>query len=201
MLKETVESAGGSSKLSSPHLFEFVVARGAKTLQPIDRAVDGHFAQFDEALVGLEIGVQDYSGNVFGTMDHRRRRQCPHPVQLGVKTDQTRNVGFTVLERIYVALGGFLDEIPVEDLPAALLVKQPLGAELTSVVQPIRNSARQAADSCSGERGERGNDGGVHRCSPQPAAESGSDDYRPDYYYDADDRGPSEIRRELRCPD
>ena len=23
----------------------------------------------------------------------------------------------------------------------------------------------------------------------------------PDYYYDADDRGPSEISRELRCPD
>ena len=38
------------------------------------------------------------------------------------------NVGFIVLERINIALGGFRDEIPVEDLPAALLVKQPLGA-------------------------------------------------------------------------
>jgi hypothetical protein len=46
------------------------------------------------------------------------------------------------------------------------------------VVQPIRNSARQATDSRSGEGGERGDDGGVHGCSPQPAAESGSDDYR-----------------------
>jgi hypothetical protein len=24
---------------------------------------------------------------------------------------------------------------------------------------------------------------------------------QPNYYYDADDRGPSEISRELRCPD
>jgi hypothetical protein len=63
-----------------------------------------------------------------------------------------------VLERIYVAFGGFLDEIPVEDLPAALLVMQPLGADLASVIQPVRNSARQAADSCSGEGGERGDD-------------------------------------------
>src|ERR1700726_4313095 len=74
-----------------------------------------------------------------------------------------------MLERIYVALGGFLDEIAVKDLPAALLVKQPLGADLTSVVQPVRNSARQATDGCSGQGGERGDDGGIHRCSPQPA--------------------------------
>jgi len=83
-----------------------------------------------------------------------------------------------VLKRIYVALGGFLDEIPVKELPAGLLVKNPLGADLTPVVQPIRNCTRQAADSCSGDGGECGDDGGVHRCSPQPAAESGSDDYR-----------------------
>jgi hypothetical protein len=45
------------------------------------------------------------------------------------------------------------------------------------VVQPSRNSARQAADSCSGEGGERRDDRDVHRCNPQPAAESGSDIY------------------------
>jgi hypothetical protein len=49
-----------------------------------------------------------------------------------------------VLERIDVAFGGFLDEIPVEGLPAGLLVKNPLDADLASVVQPIRSSARQA---------------------------------------------------------
>ena len=48
--------------MSSPHLIEFVAARGAEALQQIDRAVDGHFAQFDEALVRLQIGVQDFSG-------------------------------------------------------------------------------------------------------------------------------------------
>ena len=154
------------------------MARVAEALQQIYRAIDGHFAQFDEVLVRLQICVQDFSGDVFGTMDHRLLRQGPHPAQLGVKTDQTRNVGFTVLECIYVALGGLLDEIPVEDLPAALLVKQPLGAELTSVVQPVRNSACQATDSCSGEGGERGNDGGVHRCYLKPVAKSGSDNYR-----------------------
>src|SRR5277367_2041496 len=89
-----------------------------------------------------------------------------------------------------VTLGGLLDEIPGQDLPAALFMKNPLGADLASVVQPTRNSAGQAADNRSGEGGERGDDGDVHRCSPQPAAESGSDDYRPDYDYGADDRDP-----------
>ena len=125
----------------------------------------------------------------------------PHAAQLGVKTDQAGNVGLVVLERINVALGGFLDEIPVKRLPAALLVKDPLGANLASVVQPGRHSARQAADSCSGEGRERGDDGGVHRLNPQPAAESGTNDFRTDYDCDADDRGPSDISRELRCPD
>jgi hypothetical protein len=114
-----------------------------------------------------------------------------------------------VLERIDVAFGGFLDEIPVEGLPAGLLVKDPLNADLASVVQPIRSFARQVADSCSGERGD---DGRVHRCSPQPAQNPAVMTARTDYYYyhyyyyyyyyyDADVRGPSEISRELRCPD
>ena len=60
-----------SSKLYWPHFLEFVVARVAEASQQIDRAIDGHFAQFDEALVRLQIGVQDFSGNIFGTMDHR----------------------------------------------------------------------------------------------------------------------------------
>ena len=58
-------------KIAWPHFLEFVVARVAEALQQIDRAVDGHFAQFDEALVRLQIGVQDFSGDVFGTVDHR----------------------------------------------------------------------------------------------------------------------------------
>jgi len=39
-----------------PHVLEFVVARVAEAVYQIDRAVDGHFAQFDEALVRLQIG-------------------------------------------------------------------------------------------------------------------------------------------------
>ena len=181
-----------------PHFLEFVVTRVAEASQQIDRAVDSHLAQLDKA---LQIGVEDFSGNVLGTMDHHLWRQRPHAAQLRVKTDQTGNVGFIVLERINVALGGFLDEIPVEALPAGLLVKNPLDADLASVVQPSRNSARQAADGCSGQGGERGDDGDVHRCNPKPAAESGSDDRRASATYDADDRGSSEISRELRCPD
>jgi hypothetical protein len=83
-------------------------------------------------------------------VDHRLWRHGPHPAQLDVKTDQTRDVSFAVLQRVNVTLGGLLDEIPVEDLPAALLVMQPLGADLASVVQPIRDSAGQAADGCPG---------------------------------------------------
>jgi hypothetical protein len=66
-------------------------------------------------------------------------------------------------------------------------VMQPLGADLASVVQPIRNSTCQAANSCSGQSGERGDDGRVQRLHF--------------YYGDAGGRGPSEISRELRCPD
>ena len=68
-----------------------------------------------------------------------------------------------MLERVNVTFGRFFDEISVEDLAAALFVEQPLGTKLTTVIQPIRNPARQTADSCSGEGRERGDDGGVHR--------------------------------------
>src|SRR5712692_9343750 len=61
---------GGSSKLPGLHFLEFVAAHGAEALQQIDCAVACHFAQFDEAPVRLQIGVQDFSGNVFGAVDH-----------------------------------------------------------------------------------------------------------------------------------
>ena len=51
-----------------PHFLEFVAARVAEVSQHIDRSIDGHFAQFDEALVGLQIGVQDFSDNIVGTL-------------------------------------------------------------------------------------------------------------------------------------
>jgi hypothetical protein len=81
--------------------------------------------------------------------------------------------------------------------------RQPLAeftqrVDLNSVVQPIRNSARQAANSRSGEAGERGDEGGVYRCSPQPGAEPAVMIIEPNYHCDADDRVPSEISRELR---
>jgi hypothetical protein len=58
-------------KVLSQHFLDFVAARVAEALQQIYRALGGHFAQFDEALVRLQIGVQDFSGDVFGTMDPR----------------------------------------------------------------------------------------------------------------------------------
>jgi hypothetical protein len=52
-------------------------------------------------------------------------------------------------------LEAILDKILVEDLPAILLMIEPLGAELAAMVDPICNAARQAADGCSGQGGER----------------------------------------------
>jgi hypothetical protein len=63
--------AGRSSKMYWPHLLEFVAAGVTEVSQQINRAVDDHFAQFDEALVGLQIGVQDFSDNIVGALDHR----------------------------------------------------------------------------------------------------------------------------------
>ena len=105
-------------------------------------------------------------GDVFGAMDHLLRRHRPHRAQLRIETDQAGNVGFIVLERIDVAFGGVFDEIPVKGLPPALFVKDPLDADLASVVQPSRNSARQAADSSSGEGGERRDDRDVPGATP-----------------------------------
>jgi hypothetical protein len=42
-----------------------------------------------------------------------------------------------VLERIDIALGSFLDEIAVQDLPAVLFVLDPLGSNLDSMAQPV----------------------------------------------------------------
>jgi hypothetical protein len=52
-----------------------------------------------------------------------------------------------VLKRINVALRRFVDKIPIEHLPAGLLVPEPLSADLDSVDQPIRNDACQSANS------------------------------------------------------
>ena len=143
--------SGATLKLSRLHVVKFIVAGRAEAAQQINTAIDSHFPQFEKAFLWLQIGIQNFACDCLSVVNYLRRRQNPHPAQLRIKTDQTGNVRFIVLERINVALGGFLDEIPVEDLPAALLVKQPLGADLTSVVEPVRYSARQAADSCSGQ--------------------------------------------------
>ena len=58
--------------MSSPHLIKFVVARSTEALQQIDRAVDGHFPQLDEALIRLQVGIEDLSGDFVGTLDYRR---------------------------------------------------------------------------------------------------------------------------------
>jgi hypothetical protein len=44
-----------------------------------------------------------------------------------------------VLERADLAFRCFVDEISIENMPAVLFVRQPLGANLASVIQPIRD--------------------------------------------------------------
>src|SRR5271170_6433125 len=41
-------------ELLAAKVFEFLAACRAEAMQQIDRAIDGHFAQFDEVLVRLE---------------------------------------------------------------------------------------------------------------------------------------------------
>src|SRR5882724_1964076 len=77
-----IEVAGKISKLYWPHPLEFVAAHFAEAPQQIDRAIDGHFAQFDEALVRLQIGIQNFSDNVVGVLDHLLRGHRPHRAQL-----------------------------------------------------------------------------------------------------------------------
>jgi hypothetical protein len=120
-------------------------------------------------------------------MDHSLSRLSPHPARLGVKTNQTGNVRFSVLGRMNVGLGGLLDEIPVKDLPAVLLVKKPLGADLTSGYSCTGGPASAEMIEAS--------IGAVHKHLQKPAMTITGPDY------DADDRGPSAISRELRCPD
>jgi hypothetical protein len=60
-------------ELGSPHLLKFVAACHAELLQQVDRTIDCHVAQFDKAVVRLQIGIQDFSGYVFGMVHHRFR--------------------------------------------------------------------------------------------------------------------------------
>jgi hypothetical protein len=99
-------------------------------------------------------------------MHDRPGGQNPHPAELCVETDETGNVGLIVLERIYMALRGFLDEIPVEDLPAVLLVLKLLGTNLASMIQPIRSDRGQPSDRRTGQGSERRDDRGIHRAFP-----------------------------------
>ena len=70
-------------------------------------------------------------------------------------------------------------------------MKYPLGADLILLVKPPTAAPVRAA---SAEMMETSTGAILNQL-----AASGSDDHRHDY--DADDRGPSEISRELRCPD
>jgi len=62
-------------------------------------------------------------------------------------------VGLVVLKRVNVTFRCFLDEISIENLPAVLLVLQPLGANLVPVVQPICDHAGKRTHGCAGHRG------------------------------------------------
>src|ERR1700722_17769892 len=153
--KEISHVRDATLKLSRLYVFKFIVAGGAEAAQQINGAIDSHFSQFQKARLGLQIGIQNFACNNLGIFDHLRGRQDPHPAQLRIETDQTGNVCFIVLQRIDVALGSLLNEILVEDLPAIPFMIEPLGAELAAMVDPIRDAARQAADGCSCQSGER----------------------------------------------
>jgi len=147
-----VQSIGKTSGFSKPaaHIFKFVAAGRAEFTQQIDGAIDSHFSQFNKTSVGFQIGIENFSRNFIGRVNYLRGRQSPHPTELRVETDKSGNVGFTVLERVDVAFGGFLDKILIEDLPTVPFMIIPLGTKLAPMVDPVRNAARQPADSGSG---------------------------------------------------
>src|ERR1700722_3248482 len=140
-----------TSKLPSLHVLEFLPARNAEFAQQIYGPVLRHFTQFEKAFVRLEIRVQNLSGNVFGAIYHCAGGQDAHPAKLCIKTHETGNISFVVLQRINVAFTGLFDEIPIKDLPPVLLVLQPLRANLDSVGEPICEDARRSSDGGAGQ--------------------------------------------------
>jgi hypothetical protein len=95
--------------------------------EEVDRPAPCHVAQLHESLVRLKMGIQNFLGDLLGTVHDRLGGQHPHPAELRIKTDQGRDIGIRrmVLERIDTALRGLLDKIPVQGLPTVFLVAEP----------------------------------------------------------------------------
>ena len=78
-----------------------------------------------------------------------------------MQTHQAGNVGIVMLKRIYVALGGFLDEFPIRHLPAIVLARKPLRANLQALREPPGKNAGKPAHSRARQGRQSGDNGSV----------------------------------------
>ena len=86
--------------MSSLQVFEFVPARVREIVPQVDGSMNRHIAQLDEGLVGLQIGIQNFSHDAFRADDHGLGGEHTHPAELGIETDQAGNISLAVLERL-----------------------------------------------------------------------------------------------------
>ena len=135
----------------SLYVFKFLPTYAAEFEQQIDRSVARHVAQLNEGLVRLQIGIEDLANNVVRAAHDALRRHDSHPAELCIEANETRNIRFTVLKCIDVALRGLVDEVPVKDLPPALLVLERLSPGLDTMAQPIREDICEPADGGTGQ--------------------------------------------------
>jgi hypothetical protein len=104
-IENRLKIVGLGSKSLGLHLLEFIAAGVAEVSQQIDCAIDRHFAQLDETLVRLQISVQDFSGDFFGSTAAPARaasaemietftgatpNQLRHPVMSGLRLRRGR---------------------------------------------------------------------------------------------------------------
>jgi hypothetical protein len=85
------------SELLSSERLEFYAANLTEFAKRVDRSAVHHLPQLEEALVRLQIRIENLSSGLFRVFDDLWRGKDAHPANFCVKPDQGGNVCFIVL--------------------------------------------------------------------------------------------------------